>query len=246
MVKCSNCGVDVPDDSEICPNCGNSLVKNKQNNEQKTEDIKDDVLKCENCGSELSENTLFCSVCGTKVNIVKKQITKACPNCGVPVEEDTTFCPECGANIFTGEKSNLELNSANKSFSDKIDLNTIIKPTVVALVASIILSLIGLLIGLSWLSFVIAIILSVGFFAAAIDNEANAIIFGLIVGLILGFLENPLVESMYGALVAGFYEGFLGSHLIILVIVGVVVAYISNIYLKESILNITKNFRGML
>ena len=246
MVKCSNCGVNVPDDFEMCPNCGNSLIKTEQEDEPKTDDIKGDVLKCENCGSELPENTLFCSVCGTKVNIVKKQITRTCPNCGGIVEEDTTFCPECGSNVFTGEKFNQEPTTTNKSFAEKIDLNKILKPTVVALIASIILSLIGLLIGFSWLSFVIAIILSVGFFAGAIDNEANAVIFGLIVGLILGFLENPLVEFMYGAFVAGVYEGFLGGHLILLVILGVIVAYISNIYLKEKIVNLTNNFRGML
>ena len=65
-------------------------------------------IKCENCGSELPENTLFCTVCGTKVNIVKKPVVKTCPNCGMEVEEGTTFCQECGFNLLTGEKNNQE------------------------------------------------------------------------------------------------------------------------------------------
>ena len=40
---------------------------------------------------------------------------------------------------------------------------------------------------------------------------------------------------MYGAFVAGFYDGFFGGHLIILIILGVIVAYISNMFLKDNI-----------
>lgn len=240
MVKCSNCGLDVADDLENCPNCGNNLSVNFQSDAEDNDGVK----SCKNCGSELSENTLFCSVCGAKVDIPKKEIIKICPNCGVEIDNETTFCPECGSNIFTGET--VKNISGNQSFGEKLNLNLIIKPSIVALIVSIILSLIGLLIGFSWFSFVIAIILSVGVFAAAIDNDANAIIFGLIVGLLLGILENPLVEFLYGAFVAGFYDGFFGGHLVLLVILGVVMAYISNVYLKEDILKITDNFKGML
>lgn len=270
MVKCSNCGLDVSDDLKNCPNCGNNLTKAQIIADDEKNSVKlckncgatliddnsfcqscgekveeDEALKCSNCGSELSENTLFCSVCGTKVDIPKKEIIKVCPKCGVEIDNETTFCPECGSNIFTVENT---VNSAanNQSFMDKLNLNLIIKPSIVALIVSIILSLIGLLIGFSWLSFVIAIILSSGFYAAAIDNEANAIIFGLIVGLILGILENPLVEFIYGAFVAGVYNGFFGGHLLLLVILGVIMAYVSNVYLKENILRITDNFKGML
>ena len=218
MVKCSSCGLDVPDGLENCPNCGNDLTKPavvEENVDKPTTcsncgatlkednsfcpscgtkvEVKDISLKCSNCGADLPENTLFCTVCGAKVNNVKKPIiqTKTCPNCGVEVEEGTTFCQECGSNVFTGEKNQPEVVSPN-SFVDKINLNVLIKPSIVALIVSIILSLIGLAIGLSWLSFIIAIILSAGFFGAALDNEANAIVFGLIVGLILGFLEKRL------------------------------------------------------
>lgn len=272
MVKCNNCGLDVEDDLENCPNCGNNLlIKSETVNENVSSNIlkcnkcgaelkegnsfcsscgskveEKRLLKCENCGSELSENTLFCSVCGTKVdNIEKKTKINKCPNCGAVIEEGTTFCEECGINIFTGMKNKQEFVS-QKSFADKINLNILTKPTAIALLVGVVLSVIGLLIGFSWFSFIIAIILSVGFFGAAIDNEANAVVFGLIVGLVLGLLENPLVEFTYGAFVAGVYEGFFGGHLILIVILGIIMAYISNIYLKETILGLTDNFKGML
>ena len=202
-------------------------------------------MKCGNCGATLPENTLFCSICGTKVNNVQKINKKFCPNCGIEIEDNVTFCEECGTNLVTGEKTKHEVVSTS-SFAEKINLNTLIKPSLIALVVALILSFIGLLIGFSWLSFIIAIILSAGFFGAAIDNEANAIVFGLIVGLLLGLLETPLVQFTYGAFVAGFYEGFFGGHLILIVVLGIVMAYISNIYLKETILGITDNFKGML
>lgn len=270
MVKCSNCGVEVAGDLENCPNCGNTIVKSESI--EKGSDIKkcskcgaelnesnsfcsscgspvevqeDTTLKCENCGSELPENTLFCTVCGTKVNQVKKISKKHCPNCGMEIDENATFCEECGTNLSAVEKNKPDVVFLS-SFVDKINLNIIMKPAIVAIVASLILSFIGLIIGFSWLSFIIAIILSAGFFGAAIDNEANSIVFGLIVGLILGLLETPLVEFAYGAFVAGFYEGFFGGHLILIVVLGIVMAYVSNMYLKETILGLTDNFKGML
>ena len=233
IIKCSNCGNEVSDGDDFCHNCGNKIER------------EDNTLRCESCGSELPKNTLFCPTCGSKVNIpVTKIQTNLCPNCGIQLDNGVEFCPECGTNISTGEVSKFE--TAPTSFSDKINLGNIIKPTIIALIASIILSLIGLLIGFSWMSFVIAIILAVGFFAGIIDNEANAIVFGFIVGLILGILEFPLVELMFGSYVAGFYDGFFGGHWVLLIILGVIIAYVSNMYLKDNIQGIMKNFKGML
>lgn len=272
MVKCTNCGLEVSDNFKNCPNCGNNLsdlneekeiviqekticsncgTELKENNsfcpscgtKVQTEE---DSLKCEKCGADLPKNTLFCTTCGTKVNTVPEVIKKLCPNCGTEIDEGSTFCDECGTNIFTGEKNNnLNLNSTN-SFVEKINLNVIVKPAIVALIVALILSFIGLLIGFSWLSFIIAIILSAGFFGAAIDNEANAIVFGFIVGLILGLLESPLVEFTYGTLVKVFYDGLVGGNIILIIVFGIVMAYVSNIYLKENILRLTDNFKGML
>ncbi|MGN0176323.1 MAG: zinc ribbon domain-containing protein [Methanobrevibacter sp.] len=241
MVKCNNCGINVSDDLENCPNCGNNLV-----NIDETQISSLDIdIKCENCGLDLHENVLFCPTCGSKVSFPKKIIqTKTCPNCGTGIGDDVEFCPECGINIRTGVKT--KHKSLSNSSENKINLENIIKPSIMALIVSVILSLIGLLIGFSWFSFIIAIILTVGFLAGTIDNEVNAMVFGLFVGLILGILENSLVEFIYGIFVARFYESFIGGHLIILVILGVIVAYISNTFLKETIGSIITKFKVML
>ncbi len=269
MVKCSNCGVEVADSFELCPNCGHDLTKNesKEISENTCVEcgseiksgltfcptcgakIEQNIKKtvCINCGAEFDDEIDFCSQCGADLS-QKQKNTSTCPNCGVKIDSDTAFCQECGAKIrgFENKPSKVSQNTMSQSFIDRINLNVIIKPAILSLVIAVVLSLIGLLIGFSWFSFVIAIILSVGFFAGVIDNEANAIVFGLIVALILGILETPLVEFMYGAFVAGFYEGFFGSHLILFIVLGVVIAYISNMYLKDNIQPIVNNFKGLL
>lgn len=275
MVKCSRCGVDVDDSWKICPNCGNDLKESHDTMPQTDETvicpkcgnelnpgekfcsicgtkIEDEPSNiCENCGSEVPENVIFCPTCGSKVAPKEKPSVQICSNCGSELEEDTAFCPECGANIKTGQRNTNNLQTTNQSipnkgFLDKIKLNSILKPTILALIASVILSSIGLLIGLSWVSYIFAIILSCGFFGGLIDNDANAIVSGLFTGLILGLLENPLVQFWYGRLAAGFYEWFFGGQILLLVILGIVCAYISNMYLKENIQNIVARLKGTL
>ena len=211
---------------------------------EKSSSKQDESGRCEKCGSQLAEGVVFCPSCGSKVTRPPKPeetSQRFCSKCGQAIEEDATFCPECGANVFTGADSEYnQINEDNRSFIEKINYNVIVLPTIVSLVVAIILSLIGLFVGFSWFSFILAVILSVGFFAGTIDNEANATISGLIVGIILGIIENPLVEFMFGAFAAGFYEGFFGGHLLVLTVISVIVGYVSNRYLKEYIINIAE------
>ncbi len=272
MVKCNRCGVEVTDSLDVCPNCGNSLNEPKQETSFKSNDeiicqdcgakLDGDVTfcsscgskiedinenKCGECGSELPENVLFCPTCGTKVKQKQKsQISKTCLNCGFNLDEGIIFCPECGTNRVTGVKSKTQNKNSDLRFVDKIDLNSIIKPTLISIIVAILLSSIGLVIGFSWVSFIIAVVISVGFFAGLIDNEANAIVFGLFVGLILGLLENPLVEFWYGSFLAGVYEGVFGGQIILLIILGMICAYVSNIYLKDHIQDLACNFASWL
>ena len=258
MVKCSRCGVNVDDSFEICPNCGNNLSESQSISESNEETIcsncgeilkpnsefcskcgtkvgTEDSNRCETCGSEVPEGVLFCPTCGTKVKQKQTSHVKRCSNCGSVLQDDEDFCPECGTNVKTGEMANIPARGSNQGFIDKININSIIKPTIAALVSAIILSIIGVLIGFSWISFIIAIILSVGFFGGLIDNEANAIVSGLLVGVILGLLENPIVQFCWGVFAAKFYEWFFGGQIVVLIILGIVMAYISNVYLKSKI-----------
>jgi len=274
MVKCSRCGVEVADSFDICPNCGNSLQKSQENSTNETKELKcsncgasindgadfcsecgtkienDTSNRCESCGSEVPEGVLFCPTCGTKVEhakpVVDSNHVHICRNCGFQIEEEVTFCPECGINIITGEKPEIQNSTPNQSFKDKIDLNKVIKPTIVALIVAVVLSIIGVLIGLSWISFIIAILISVGFFAGLVNNEANAVIFGFCVGLILGILENPIIEFVWGSFAAGVYEWIFGGQILLLITLGIIIAYVSNIYLKKNIQNIAGNFASWI
>ena len=271
MVKCSRCGIEIKDDWKICPNCGNDLNIEVESEELEFANINtcdncgaplkeddvfcnkcghkiseaNDVFKCELCGSEIPENVLFCPTCGAKVLQKQPTISKKCQNCGFILESDTVFCPECGTNIEKGEITESQ-SPKPQSFVDKINLNSILKPTIITLIVAIILSSIGLFAELSWLSFSIAIILSVGFFAGLVDDEANAIVLGFFVGLILGILENPLVGFWFGSFAAGLYEWYYGGQILLLIILGIVCAYISNVYLKKNIEKIAGNFASWL
>ena len=68
LLKCTECGHDVSDKAEKCPNCGcpvSEIVKCLQNSE---EDNGDDISDI-NSESEDSENSIFCNINGKRTNI---------------------------------------------------------------------------------------------------------------------------------------------------------------------------------
>lgn len=264
MVKCGNCGVEVSESFDLCPNCGSDLKSSSQDTVSSSNNVcsncgsdvpegvnfcpdcgnkidLENINKCKQCGAELLENVLFCPICGNKADNIKKKKDIFCPNCGTKMDNDALFCDECGTNIKTGMSTNNSKHYTNNNSMGNIDLFSILIPSILCLIASIILSLIGLFIGLSQYSFILAIVLSVGFFAGTIDNENNALISGVVVGFILGLLEFTLVDVMFGKYVAVAYEWFLGSNIIILVILGAIIGYVSNKYFKENIREIINN-----
>ena len=68
LLKCTECGHDVSDKAEKCPNCGcpvSEIVKCLQNSE---EDNGNDISDI-NSESEDSENSIFCNINGKRTNI---------------------------------------------------------------------------------------------------------------------------------------------------------------------------------
>ena len=53
------------------------------------------MIKCKHCGVPLDDDSLFCVICGAKV----EPQGKACPCCGVEVEDDSVFCTKCGKRL---------------------------------------------------------------------------------------------------------------------------------------------------
>lgn len=60
------------------------------------------TVVCPNCNAEISRDSLFCSVCGAKVNenhSDRVPTGKKCYRCGEPVREGQEFCTNCGAKV---------------------------------------------------------------------------------------------------------------------------------------------------
>ena len=71
LLKCTECGHDVSDKAEKCPNCGcpvSEIVKCLQNSEDdNSNDISD--INSESEDSENTENSVFCKINGKRTNI---------------------------------------------------------------------------------------------------------------------------------------------------------------------------------
>ena len=74
MVKCSNCGLEIDDNFQNCPNCGNDLSKSD------VEVKKEEISTCNSCGAPLKDSDSFCASCGSKVEIENSALR--CKNCG--------------------------------------------------------------------------------------------------------------------------------------------------------------------
>ncbi|MBO5460578.1 MAG: YARHG domain-containing protein [Ruminococcus sp.] len=65
-------------------------------------------MRCPNCGNPIEEGSLFCTICGSKVEQpVKKRKEKGvyCPYCGAYNEADSAFCEACGSDLDDLETS---------------------------------------------------------------------------------------------------------------------------------------------
>lgn len=104
VVRCSQCGAEVPVGGAFCSSCGASMPKVQSANT-------DDLIKCESCGAMVKKGVRFCTACGnpmaqmaasetSSTSIIEDETqSKVCPNCGAKVEMDVAFCTECGTKL---------------------------------------------------------------------------------------------------------------------------------------------------
>ena len=67
IVKCPNCGADVPFNAAFCSNCGAKAVHDAVLPETSAEDA-GNVRYCPNCHAAVAKDDLFCNICGTKMD----------------------------------------------------------------------------------------------------------------------------------------------------------------------------------
>lgn len=83
---------------EWCSNIAASKAQVMQYKEQLR--ILKGTVACPNCGAEVSSNSAFCNVCGTKIEVSRRQSKgKVCPNCGAAADAGSTFCTTCGTKL---------------------------------------------------------------------------------------------------------------------------------------------------
>lgn len=59
--------------------------------------------RCPSCGAQLAEGSLFCNICGTKLQDLPRNAEKeeqnTCPRCHAVIAPDDVFCTSCGADL---------------------------------------------------------------------------------------------------------------------------------------------------
>ena len=63
-------------------------------------------MMCENCGSVIPYGSMFCNVCGGKVDEKQENATAMatsnelkCKKCGAVLDDDSVFCASCGSKV---------------------------------------------------------------------------------------------------------------------------------------------------
>ena len=111
MIKCNNCGLELDDGTELCPNCGNDLNSQER----------DESDKCPNCGTVIGENDFVCPSCGSKV--AELRIIRKCPFCGETLDDDALVCTNCGKHLSTSnqiQEINESLVDSSKTLMEKL------------------------------------------------------------------------------------------------------------------------------
>ena len=82
--SCPKCGTIVPQNTNFCPNCGNSMQAQAAA-----------TIACPKCGTQVQQGVKFCPNCGNPMKPPEPQKIK-CPECGSEIDSNAKFCPNCG------------------------------------------------------------------------------------------------------------------------------------------------------
>lgn len=64
IVRCSNCGAEIPKNSLFCNSCGAHVERPKP----ETSNSQEATAYCSACGSEVADDALFCGICGNRIH----------------------------------------------------------------------------------------------------------------------------------------------------------------------------------
>lgn len=86
LISCPECGREVSDKANACPNCGYPIEQDK---------IKENKLICPYCGEEVQVEEGYCSSCGMRIEPYRSE-KKSYPPIQEKPQTPYTVCPSCG------------------------------------------------------------------------------------------------------------------------------------------------------
>lgn len=115
LIKCIECGKEISDKSESCPNCGcptkfsiEKLEKlNKTKEDEKINNQDKIFYECPVCRIKYPEGTIECSVCGYHaIKIISDEFKEKYNQ-----TSNTPTCPKCGSTAITAGQRGYTLMS---------------------------------------------------------------------------------------------------------------------------------------
>jgi len=89
--------------------------------------------------------------------------------------------------------------------------------------------------GLTVLAFPAAVMISVILLSAYMRAKNDALVMGLLVGVLTGLLQSGVITIFMGKLKSGWFDDYIGNQIFLLIILGIIAAYLGYAYLKPKI-----------
>ena len=89
--------------------------------------------------------------------------------------------------------------------------------------------------GLTVVAFPAAVIISVIILSAYMKTRNDAMVMGLLVGVLTGLLQSWVITLFMGKMKGAWFNDYIGSQVFLLVILGIIAAYLGYSYLKQRI-----------
>ena len=89
--------------------------------------------------------------------------------------------------------------------------------------------------GLTVMAFPAAVIISVIILSAYMKTRNDAMVMGLLVGVLTGLLQSWVITLFMGKMKGAWFNDYIGSQVFLLVILGIIAAYLGYSYLKPRI-----------
>lgn len=89
--------------------------------------------------------------------------------------------------------------------------------------------------GLTVVAFPAAVIISVIILSTYMKTRNDAMVMGLLVGVLTGLLQSWVITLFMGKMKGAWFNDYIGSQVFLLVILGIIAAYLGYSYLKQRI-----------